>query len=227
MYISYLYNIFSSSVISILFCIYNFLLLKIHRGNLNEYAKNIENKKSNKTPANAKTTTTTTVHQQSNLSSHQNEHISSIKKFAISSDDDNNKESNELTSLSKRDIIRKFDAKYKTDSEKETVVSNKNRLSFIESKDVDCNPDSPQEDSTGSSEEVSSESPQQQHSGGDSGFNSPPKPMPRTSRNNSLPDATTTTTTTPPINTPGSVSMEDNSMPRPRPRTTAASTYKV
>lgn len=108
------------------------------------------------------------------------------------------------------ELIRKFEAKYKVDMAPAHAAGQSH---VQHSQEGDKESPTDQEHSTGSSEEASS-------SGGldntVSGGNSPPKPMPRTSRNNSLPEAS---------DSAGESS--GTATPRPRPRTTAASAYKV
>lgn len=115
----------------------------------------------------------------------------------------------EECSLNQSELIRKFEAKYKTDSEKDQQAQQLHHQ--LDDKD------SPTEHSTGSSEEASSSAALDTNS--PSGSHSPPKPMPRTSRNNSLPEATTPQS--------GSGGDSECNTPRPRPRTTAAAAYKV
>lgn len=94
-------------------------------------------------------------------------------------------------------IFKKFDAKYKTDSEKE-MAANENNES-----DMGGN----QEHSPPSINSPNTE---------DSSSSSVPKPMPRTSRNNSLQDAAQ----------PQSALDSNAITPKPRPRTSAGA-YKV
>ena len=95
-------------------------------------------------------------------------------------------------------IFKKFDAKYKTDSEKD------NSNVIVEESNEDgggMQQYSPPSENSPNTEDSSS--------------SSVPKPMPRTSRNNSLPDAQLQSPMEPP-----------NVMPKPRPRTSATA-YKV
>ncbi|XP_036319529.1 coronin-7 isoform X1 [Rhagoletis pomonella] len=211
----------------------------VHRGNLNDLIKNIENKKlSNKTPtlkSPSNAVVSGNVLQQRNGSGTNNfslkTSIGSDKDGSVKTrlNDHNVSESEKVDEVggagfTKADLIRKFDNKYKTDSEKDFKDSELSRRFSRES---------PADESTGSSEETSNatatdlSSPQQQQqreregSSGSvgSGVTSPPRPMPRTSRNNSLGDAATTATIVSGIG-------GDEVTPRPRPRTTAASSYK-
>lgn len=212
----------------------------MHRGNLNDLIKNIENKKvSNKTPTlkspNNAMVSCNVLQQQRNGNG--NKHFSMKTSIENEKDDsekarlhDNNTREAETAEeqvgsvgFTKSELLRKFDNKYKTDSEKD-------------GKDTDLmrrfSRESPADESTGSSEDASIanvadlSSPQQQReregSSGSvgSGVTSPPRPMPRTSRNNSLGDAATTAAL-------ASGGSGDEVMPRPRPRTTAAAAYKV
>lgn len=145
-------------------------LPKIHRGNLKEYIKNIENKKLNNGSHTIPPTTPPT--QQIIAKS-----LKSPKQEVVETDELSN-------------IFKKFDSKYKTDSEKE------------------CGEDNMMHDDDGGS--PSQDSPNTEDSS-----SSVPKPMPRTSRNNSLQDSMP------------NLPMDANKvMPKPRPRTTA-SAYKV
>ncbi|KAH8245350.1 hypothetical protein KR032_009380 [Drosophila birchii] len=172
----------------------------IHRGNLSDLVKNLENQRSKGTKPLAKR--------------NDNEHFVMLSKgnnFEEKNGNDNSNQSNGKKgsggAQSQPDgecseLIRKFEAKYKVDSEKEKAQCQ------AQSQEDDKESPTEQEHSTGSSEEVSSSAA--------SGSHSPPKPMPRTSRNNSLPEA-------------ASDSAGENNgsgTPRPRPRTTAAAAYK-
>ncbi|KAH8266238.1 hypothetical protein KR038_004322 [Drosophila bunnanda] len=179
----------------------------IHRGNLSDLVKNLENQRSK---GSANTIATKPLAKRND-----NEHFVMLSKgnnFEEKNGNDNSNQSNGkkggmLPAQSQPDgecseLIRKFEAKYKVDSEKEKAQSQS------QSQEDDKESPTEQEHSTGSSEEVSSSAA--------SGSHSPPKPMPRTSRNNSLPEA-------------ASDSAGENSgsgTPRPRPRTTAAAAYK-
>ncbi|KAH8289104.1 hypothetical protein KR054_000406 [Drosophila jambulina] len=169
----------------------------IHRGSLSDLVKNLENQRSKGTKPLAKR--------------NDNEHFVMLSKgnnFEEKNGNDNRDSSNQSNGKKGggqsqpdgecSELIRKFEAKYKVDSEKEKAQSQEDEK------------ESPteQEHSTGSSEEVSSSAA--------SGSHSPPKPMPRTSRNNSLPEAAS--------DSAGENS--GGGTPRPRPRTTAAAAYK-
>ncbi|KAL7744976.1 hypothetical protein ACLKA6_007244 [Drosophila palustris] len=189
----------------------------IHRGNLSDFIKNIENQRAKGKSSNQKSAAPS-------VKRNDNEHFMMLRSKCNNGEEKNgngnenngsscndkkmnqpcpnpNKGQAEECSLSQSELIRKFEAKYKTDSEKDVQVDEK---------------ESPTEHSTGSSEEASSSGALDTNSA--SGSHSPPKPMPRTSRNNSLPEATT----------PGSGgdSAGEGNTPRPRPRTTAAAAYK-
>ncbi|KAM8720159.1 hypothetical protein ACLKA7_006238 [Drosophila subpalustris] len=191
----------------------------IHRGNLSDFIKNIENQRAKGKSSNQKSAAPS-------VKRNDNEHFMMLRSKCNNGEEKNgngnenngsscndkkmnqpspnpnpNKGQTEECSLSQSELIRKFEAKYKTDSEKDIQVDEK---------------ESPTEHSTGSSEEASSSGALDTNSA--SGSHSPPKPMPRTSRNNSLPEATT----------PGSGgdSAGEGNTPRPRPRTTAAAAYK-
>lgn len=213
----------------------------MHRGNLNDLIKNIENKKvSNKTPPQQTLKSPSNPMVAGNVVQQRNGGTGN-KHFAMKTSIENDKEDIVKTSetekteedhvvsvgFTKSELLRKFDNKYKTDSEKDCKETELSRRFSRES---------PADESTGSSEDASIatagdlSSPsqhQQQHreregSSGSvgSGVTSPPRPMPRTSRNNSLGDAATTAAVT------GGVA-GDEVTPRPRPRTTAAAAYKV
>ncbi|XP_070074392.1 coronin-7 isoform X2 [Drosophila takahashii] len=183
----------------------------IHRGNLSDFVKNLENQR-------AKSQTTAAKR-------NDNEHFVMLNKgnnFEEKNGNDNSSESNGKKSTASQsqqsqpdgecsELIRKFEAKYKVDSEKEKAAN-----AYAQSQEDDKESPTEQEHSTGSSEEHSSHSSgggMDNHSA--SGSHSPPKPMPRTSRNNSLPEAS---------DSAGESS--STTTPRPRPRTTAASAYK-
>ncbi|KAH8420102.1 hypothetical protein KR009_005811 [Drosophila setifemur] len=177
----------------------------IHRGNLSDLVKNLENQRS-------KSHTTAKPLAKRN----DNEHFVMLSKgnnFEEKNGNDNSNQSNGKKTQSQPDgecseLIRKFEAKYKVDSEKEPKAN-------VHAQSQEDEKESPteQEHSTGSSEEASSSGGLDTHSA--SGSHSPPKPMPRTSRNNSLPEASDSAGESSTTNTP-----------RPRPRTTAASAYK-
>ncbi|XP_039499560.1 coronin-7 isoform X1 [Drosophila santomea] len=181
----------------------------IHRGNLSDFVKNLENQR-------AKSNTTGKPNQQAKRND--NEHFVMLNKgnnFEEKNGNDNSNDSNGKKSIPSQsqpdgecsELIRKFEAKYKVDSEKEKAHA------YAQSQEDDKESPTEQEHSTGSSEEVSSSGGLDNHSA--SGSHSPPKPMPRTSRNNSLPEASDSAGESSSTNTP-----------RPRPRTTAASAYK-
>ncbi|XP_041674405.1 coronin-7 isoform X2 [Drosophila eugracilis] len=183
----------------------------IHRGNLSDFVKNLENQR-------AKSNTTAKPIPNQQAKRNDNEHFVMLNKgnnFEEKNGNDNSNESNgkkNTPSQSQPDgecseLIRKFEAKYKVDSEKEKAHG------YAQSQEDDNQSPTEQEHSTGSSEEVSSSGGLDNHSA--SGSHSPPKPMPRTSRNNSLPEASDSAGESGSTNTP-----------RPRPRTTAASAYK-
>ncbi|XP_020715431.1 coronin-7 isoform X2 [Ceratitis capitata] len=212
----------------------------VHRGNLNDLIKNIENKKvSNKTPPQQTLKSPSNPMVAGNVVQQRNGGTGN-KHFAMKTSIENDKEDIVKTSetekteedhvvsvgFTKSELLRKFDNKYKTDSEKDCKETELSRRFSRES---------PADESTGSSEDASiatagdlsspSQHQQQQReregSSGSvgSGVTSPPRPMPRTSRNNSLGDAATTAAVT------GGVA-GDEVTPRPRPRTTAAAAYK-
>ncbi|XP_054728049.1 coronin-7 isoform X1 [Anastrepha obliqua] len=207
----------------------------VHRGNLNDLIKNIENKKvSNKTPplkspSNAMESGNLLQQRNGNGKNHfqmktsiGNEKDGSVKALLHDHSISESEKVEEVggAGFTKSELIRKFDNKYKTDSEKDFKELELTRRFSRES---------PADESTGSSEDATtdlSSPPQQQQreregSSGSvgSGVTSPPRPMPRTSRNNSLGDAATTGAF-------ASGAGGDEVMPRPRPRTTAASAYK-
>ncbi|XP_023292449.2 coronin-7 isoform X1 [Lucilia cuprina] len=160
----------------------------IHRGNLKEYVKNIENKK------------LVLIDDKLNKKQHLNgchnnpqqiiaKSLKSPKQEVVDGGEDFQKD--ELST-----IFKKFDTKYKTDSEKEMIMAD----------------DSHEGD--GGAQQItppSEDSPNTE----DSSSSSVPKPMPRTSRNNSLPDA----------QQPQSPLESNNVIPKPRPRTSAGA-YK-
>ncbi|EDV91711.1 coronin-7 isoform X2 [Drosophila grimshawi] len=183
----------------------------IHRGNLNDFIKNIENQK---TKSKNQNLNQCKIAAATSTKRNDNEHFVLQVRKCNNGEEKNGNESNAATatnekqrsvhattecSLSQSELIRKFEAKYKTDSEKEPPCQ-------VDEKE------SPTEHSTGSSEEASSSAALDTNSA--SGSHSPPKPMPRTSRNNSLPEATSCD------------SAGECNTPRPRPRTTAAAAYK-
>ncbi|XP_017054931.1 coronin-7 isoform X2 [Drosophila ficusphila] len=186
----------------------------IHRGNLSDFVKNLENQR-------AKSTTIGKPTPNQQAKRNDNEHFVMLNKgnnFEEKNGNDNSNESNgkKGTTPSQSqcqpdgecsELIRKFEAKYKVDSEKEKAHAH------AQSQEDDKESPTEQEHSTGSSEEHSSSGGLDNHSA--SGSHSPPKPMPRTSRNNSLPEAS---------DSAGESS--STTTPRPRPRTTAASAYK-
>uniref|UniRef100_A0A1A9W972 Coronin n=1 Tax=Glossina brevipalpis TaxID=37001 RepID=A0A1A9W972_9MUSC len=147
----------------------------VHRGNLKEYIKNIENKLKHV-----------------NGCGPDNQIISkrTITKEEEAAIDQQKKD--ELTA-----IMRKLDSKYKTDSEKDNkageVMLNTDESSVLAN--------------------IESFNPDESNS---NNISTTPTPMPRTSRNNSLPDSGQLT------NTDGG----NHIIPRPRPRTTTPGTYK-
>ncbi|XP_037724371.1 coronin-7 isoform X1 [Drosophila subpulchrella] len=183
----------------------------IHRGNLSDFVKNLENQR-------AKSNTIGKPIPSQPAKRNDNEHFVMLNKgnnFEEKNGNDNSSESNGKKSTPSQsqpdgecsELIRKFEAKYKVDTEKEKANA------YAQSQEDDKESPTEQEHSTGSSEEVSSSGGLDNHSA--SGSHSPPKPMPRTSRNNSLPEAS---------DSAGESS--STTTPRPRPRTTAASAYK-
>ncbi|XP_030567468.1 coronin-7 isoform X1 [Drosophila novamexicana] len=186
----------------------------IHRGNLSDFIKNLENQKAKGKSQNQKPATTSTER-------NDNKHFMMLRKCNNGEEKNGNenpgsekrlahpKTQADECSLNQNELIRKFEAKYKTDSEKDHHQQADEK-------------ESPTEHSTGSSEEASSSAALDTNS--PSGSHSPPKPMPRTSRNNSLPEAGN------PQSGCGSGSGNDSAgecnTPRPRPRTTAAAAYK-
>ncbi|XP_067641651.1 coronin-7 isoform X2 [Eurosta solidaginis] len=205
----------------------------VHRGNLNDLIKNIENKKVSKkksplkSPSTNATVSTNVLQQQ-----HQQRNSNGNNHFSMKTNIENaggdirklHEKTNQVVGGTKSDLIPKFDNKYKTDSEKDAKETELMRRFSRES---------PADDSTGSSEDASNatatdlSSPQQQQrdregscgSIGSGGITSPPRPMPRTSRNNSLGDTVCSAQAASSVG-------GDEVMPRPRPRTTAASAYK-
>ncbi|XP_001966209.3 coronin-7 isoform X1 [Drosophila ananassae] len=177
----------------------------IHRGNLSDLVKNLENLRSKGSTGNGKR--------------NDNEHFVMLSMEKNGNDTGNDQSQNGqkkmmATTPSQPDgecseLIRKFEAKYKVDMAPAHAAGQSH---VQHSQEGDKESPTDQEHSTGSSEEASSSR------GLDntvSGGNSPPKPMPRTSRNNSLPEAS---------DSAGESS--GAATPRPRPRTTAASAYK-
>lgn len=170
---------------------------QVHRGNLKEYIKNIENKKlSSKDGLNVK--------QQFNGSHNTTTQI--IAK-SLKSPKQEVGDADELST-----IFKKFDTKYKTDSEKESSENiDDNCVGSGGGYDDDNNYE---DDGAREQSPPSQDSPNTEDSS-----SSVPKPMPRTSRNNSLQDSTG--------QQQQPLVVEANKvMPKPRPRTTA-SAYKV
>lgn len=168
---------------------------QVHRGNLKEYIKNIENKKlSSKDGINVK--------QQFNGSHNTTTQI--IAK-SLKSPKQEVGDADELST-----IFKKFDTKYKTDSEKESSENIDDNCVGSGGYDDDNNYE---DDGAREPSPPSQDSPNTEDSS-----SSVPKPMPRTSRNNSLQDST---------GQQQPLAVEPNKvMPKPRPRTTA-SAYKV
>lgn len=177
---------FLPSLIHFKHCLPHFFNKKVHRGNLKEYIKNIENKKASTEDANKK-------QQHLNNGCHNASQIiaKSLKspKLEVVGDSD------ELST-----IFKKFDSKYKTDSEKESAYNN-------DADDGDYDSGGAQEQKTPPSQD----SPNTEDSP-----SSVPKPMPRTSRNNSLQDS----------NQQQLGQDAPSILPKPRPRTSAGA-YKV
>ncbi|XP_017870052.1 PREDICTED: coronin-7 isoform X1 [Drosophila arizonae] len=191
----------------------------IHRGNLSDFVKNLENLKAKGKTQNQHQKPATTSMAKRN----DNEHFVMLRKCNNGEERNGNGNASDCNekrlhqakvqpkeecSLNQSELIRKFEAKYKTDSEKDQQAQQLHH--HLDDKD------SPTEHSTGSSEEASSSAALDTNS--PSGSHSPPKPMPRTSRNNSLPESTTPQS--------GSGGDSECNTPRPRPRTTAAAAYK-
>ena len=134
----------------------------------------------------------------------------------IISDDDDNRNTYDVDAgdkpLSKLDIIKKFDNKYKVDKIEESVKNEKAALE--ECLDNDCKNMAAGDDSN--SEEDASRSDHSAGNGAGTPGSVPPKPMPRTSRNNST------------CSDQGFIMLGDEVTPRPvaKPRTSASS-YKV
>lgn len=182
--------------------------ITVHRGNLKSVVMNIENKKSleaKKQHQNGRHMPSTVV----TTGPVKNDYnkIKSDNKDKKDGDNDND----ELLSLSRNDIMKKFDNKYKTDSEKSIPPIRKRNISPQNGGDGGDN--NHEEQSRIVSLNSSQESPEDScHS--DHSITTPPKPMPRTSRNNSLPDSQ------------HSSSSDETPTPRPKPRTTTPSSYK-
>ncbi|XP_068139744.1 coronin-7 isoform X1 [Drosophila tropicalis] len=186
----------------------------IHRGNLSDFIRNLENQKSKRQqlPQQQQSEKPSTAAPNDNeqfvlfrKSQHQN--------FEEKNGNDNghtNESRKQKDSMECSELIRKFEAKYKTDSEKDRGQELDGWLHKEKESPTE------HEHSMGSSEEALSSGGMDNNSASSS--NSPPKPMPRTSRNNSLPE----------VVGGGSISAgeADNGTPRPRPRTTAAQAYK-
>ncbi|XP_034100927.1 coronin-7 isoform X1 [Drosophila albomicans] len=181
----------------------------IHRGNLSDFVKNLENQrakgKCHVVMLRSKCDEKNGNGNNGNANANGNNGNGNESHNNSDSSNNTKKNNSQECSLSQSELIRKFEAKYKTDSEKDIVHQ-------VDEKE------SPTEHSTGSSEEASSSAGLDTNSA--SGSHSPPKPMPRTSRNNSLPEATT------PQGSSGGDSAGEGNTPRPRPRTTAAAAYK-
>ncbi|XP_030380973.1 coronin-7 isoform X1 [Scaptodrosophila lebanonensis] len=191
----------------------------VHRGNLSDFVKNIENQK-----AKIKTQKPTAV-QSGNVGigkRNDNDHFVMLRKCNNYPEEKNGNDNSNNTngkknpecSLSQSELIRKFDNKYKTESEKDGHEDEK---------------ESPTENSTGSSEEASSSGGLDNNSA--CGNNSPPKPMPRTSRNNSLPETNNPQSSGSVAGGVGGANsgggeVGESNTPRPRPRTTATGVYK-
>ncbi|XP_073834070.1 coronin isoform X2 [Musca autumnalis] len=162
----------------------------IHRGNLKEYIKNIENKK----------LTHDDKQQQQFNGSHPNNPVTQqIIAKSLKSPKQEVVETDELSN-----IFKKFDSKYKTDSEKESAGGG-GCVGYDDDNNL-------HDDESGHGREHSP--PSQDSPITEDSSSSVPKPMPRTSRNNSLQDSMP------------NLPMDANKvMPKPRPRTTA-SAYK-
>lgn len=103
--------------------------------------------------------------------------------------------------------MKKFENKYKTDSEKDEPLFKSALYRKHLDADGDINTDRNDSDQIGDTQH-------DQGFGNSDIINSPPKPLPRTSRTNSVPDYTQC------------LNEDTSATPRPRPRTTA-SAYKV
>ncbi|ALC48689.1 pod1 [Drosophila busckii] len=203
----------------------------IHRGNLSDFAKNIENLKASKSKSlNPSQNQYQKPAAPSAKRQNDNEHFVMLRKCNNGEEKNGNNDNHEKQrqtqtqtqtqtkdecSLSQFELIRKFESKYKTDSEKDAVNMQSTHCDDKES---------PTEHSTGSSEEASSSVALDTNSA--SGTHSPPKPMPRTSRNNSLQETGATTPQSGSGSVSGGDSAGESNTPRPRPRTTAAAAYK-
>ncbi|XP_055843169.1 coronin-7 isoform X2 [Episyrphus balteatus] len=172
--------------------------ITVHRGNLKSVVLNIENKKSleaKKQQQNGRHASTTPVV------------VTAVKNdLRFNDKSDNNKDDDELLALSRNDIMKKFDSKYKSDTDNKNISSIRKRAVSPQNGDNN-HEEPPRMVSHNSSQESPEESCSSDHS-----ITSPPKPMPRTSRNNSLPDS--------------QHSSSSDETPRPKPRTTTPSSYK-
>ncbi|XP_037938677.1 coronin-7 isoform X2 [Teleopsis dalmanni] len=167
----------------------------IHRGNLNEFKKNIENI-SNKDIILSKAVTSINC----NGFQCSNEHINDKKLLQYEKKVDKKSETDDVSFLiSKNDTRKTNESKYKTDSEKDNSRSNQESIADIS---LEC--ENEQINSTNLLYQLQLDS--------NSSATIPPKPMPRTSRNNSLPDAVHLSS--------------DDVIPTPRPRIAAISSYK-
>ncbi|XP_017147027.1 coronin-7 isoform X2 [Drosophila miranda] len=201
----------------------------IHRGNLSDFVKNLENQRANgqgkgKATGQKSQTQIQTQTQTPNQSAkrNDNDHFVMLSKGNNFEEKNGNDNSNQNGAGQKKscsqaqsqpdgecsELIRKFEAKYKIDTEKDVRAAGGDGH--------DDEKESPTEHSAGSSEEASASSSGALDTHSASGSNSPPKPMPRTSRNNSLPEASDS----------AGESSSTTTTPRPRPRTTAATAYK-
>ncbi|XP_015041271.2 coronin-7 isoform X1 [Drosophila pseudoobscura] len=203
----------------------------IHRGNLSDFVKNLENQRANgqgkgkatgqKSQTQIQTQTQTQPPNQS-AKRNDNDHFVMLSKGNNFEEKNGNDNSNQNGAGQKKscsqaqsqpdgecsELIRKFEAKYKIDTEKDVRAAGGDGH--------DDEKESPTEHSAGSSEDASASSSGALDTHSASGSNSPPKPMPRTSRNNSLPEASDS----------AGESSSTTTTPRPRPRTTAATAYK-
>lgn len=109
----------------------------------------------------------------------------------------------DLSAVELNEIMKKFDLKYKTDSEKDSKVT------LVDSHIVSESSPPPTSLSLNDSSNSNSEG---------NSVTSAPTPMPRTSRNNSLVET---------VAQSSAIAGDGSAPPKPKPRTTTSSSYKV
>lgn len=207
---------------------------KIHRGTLHEMIKNDANKCAKQIETVKTANISPNTVRQTDNEIDNNRSVAASQRVACKPTDNQNEENDSVEPLSKMDIIKKFDSKYKSNTD---AIDNKQsryeespkyvqNIVEVENDENIQNSNNFDAQNKTSSNELDSATNNNYKNGNSYGNGNtevvPPKPLPRTSRNNSISSLSSEQGV--------NAAIEESNRPVAKPRTTATATatsYKV